>query len=81
MMKNHPYEYKILVEYVSPEDKGKYPHFTRIEDQQGFTSTLEEVFGHLPDSIPQGWEVNSHSITISRNTVIITLLLRRPLAQ
>jgi len=76
-MKSHQYEYKVLVEYISPEEKGKYPHFSHIEDQQGFTKTLEEVFQHLPESIPEGWEVNSHNITVSRNTLVITVLLRR----
>ena len=77
-MKGHPYEYKVLVEYVNPEEAGRFPHFSRIEDQDGLTRTLEEVFTHLPESISEGWEVNSHNITASRNTLIITVLLRRP---
>jgi hypothetical protein len=77
-MKSHPYEYKILVEYVSPEEAGRYPHFTRPEDQAGLTRTLEDIFSNLPDSIPEGWEVNSHNITRYRNTLIATVLLRRP---
>ncbi len=77
-MKNHPYEYKVLVEYINPEEAGRFPHFTRIEDQDGLTKTLEDIFSHLPDSIEAGWEVNSHNIAISRNTLIITVLLRRP---
>jgi hypothetical protein len=77
-MKSHPYEYKMLVEYVNPEETGRYPHFTRIEDQDGLTKTLEEVFTHLPESIPEGWEVNSHNVAISRNSLVITVLLRRP---
>lgn len=77
-MKSHPYEYKLLVEYISPEEKGLYPHFTHMEDQEGLTGTLEEVFKNLPESIPEGWEVNSHNVTISRNTLIITVLLRKP---
>jgi len=76
-MVSHPYEYKILVEYISPEERGKYPHFTHIEDQQGLTRVIEEVFAHLPELIPEGWEVNSHNIAISRDTLIITVLLRR----
>jgi hypothetical protein len=76
-MKSHPYEYKVLVEYMNPEEAGRYPHFTRIEEQDVLTRTLEEVFAHLPESIEAGWEVNSHNITISRNTLIITVLLRR----
>jgi hypothetical protein len=78
-MKSHPYEYKLLVEYISPEEKGQFPHFSHTEDQQGLTKTLEEVFANLPQSIPEGWEVNSHNISISRNTVIITILLKKHL--
>ena len=63
---------------MTPDEKSRYPHFNRIEDQGGFTKTLEEVFNHLPDSIPEGWEVNSHNIAISRNTLIVTILLRKP---
>ncbi len=77
-MKRHPYEYKVLVEYITLEETGRFPHFTHVEDQEGFTKTLNEVFGHLPESVPEGWEVNSHNITISRSSTIITVLLRRP---
>ena len=79
-MTSHPYEYMLLVEYVSPEEEGKYPHFSHLEDQEGLTKTLEEVFSHLPESIAEGWEVNSHNMTLSRSTLIITVLLRRPTA-
>lgn len=77
-MKDHPYEYKLLVEYINPEETGRYPHFTRIEDQDGLTRTLEKVFAHLPESIEAGWEVISHNIAVSRTTLIITVLLRKP---
>jgi hypothetical protein len=70
------YNYKILTEYITPDEKGRYPHFTHIEDQEGLTRTLEEVFNHLQESVPDGWDVVSHNITISRNTLIITILLR-----
>jgi hypothetical protein len=77
-MASHPYEYKVLTEYISPEETGRYPHFSRIEDQEGLTQTIEEVFAHLPESIPEGWEVVSHNISASRNTLIITVLIKRP---
>ena len=80
-MKSHPYEYKVMVEYISPEETGRYPHFSHIEDQKGLTKTLDEVFAHLAESIPEGWEVNSHNITVSRSTLIITVLLKRPAAR
>jgi hypothetical protein len=75
-MASHPYEYKVLMEYISPEEKGKYPHFGHIEDQAGFCKTMEEVFKHLPEAIPPGWEVVSHDITVSRNTVMVTVLIK-----
>ncbi|MCJ7605546.1 MAG: hypothetical protein MUO19_05875 [Dehalococcoidales bacterium] len=76
-MESHPYEYKVLVEYITPEQSGLYPHFSHMEDQEGLTRTLEDIFARLPQSIPEGWEVNSHNITPSRNTLILTVVLRR----
>ena len=64
-MKSHPYEYKVMVEYVSPEEVGRYPHFTRVEDQEGLSKTLEDIFKHLPAAEPEGWDVISHDIAIS----------------
>ena len=80
-MKEHPYEYKVLVEYIHPEDKGKVAHFTHEDEQESFTKIIEDLFVHLPQAIPEGWEVNSHNITTSRETLIITVLLRRPVAK
>ena len=77
-MTGHPYEYKVLVEYINPEEKGLHPHFSHMEAQEGLTEALEEAFAHLPESISEGWEVNSHNITVSGNTLILTVLLRRP---
>ena len=76
-MKVPNYEYKVLVEYITPDERGQALHFTHAEDQQSFTGIIEEVFEHLPQSIPEGWEVNSHNITISKDTLILTVLLRR----
>ncbi len=76
-MKQHPYEYKVLVEYINPEEKGKHAHFTHKEDQKAFTNIIQRVFEHLPEVISEGWEVDSHNITISKDTLIITVLLKR----
>jgi hypothetical protein len=76
-MSSHPYEYKMLVEYLTPEQPGLDPHFSHLEDQEGLTASLEEVIEHLPGSVPEGWEVVSHDVTTSRSTVILTVLLRR----
>ena len=77
-MSGHPFEYKVLVEYVSPEQKGKEPHFSHIEDQEALQQTLDEVFAHMPESVPDGWDVVSHNLAVSRSTLIVTVLLRRP---
>jgi hypothetical protein len=77
-MKGHLYEYKVLVEYVNPEERGLVPHLALGADQDSLTGIIADVFEHLPESIPEGWEVNSHNITFSRNTMIISVLLRRP---
>lgn len=79
-MKSHRYEYKTLVEYISPEERGQVAHFSHKDDQESFTRIIERVFEHLPESIPEGWEVNSHAITVSGNTIIVSVLLRRPVA-
>jgi hypothetical protein len=77
-MKGHLYEYKVLVEYVNPGERGLIPHLALEADQESLTGILGDVFEHLPESVPEGWEVNSHNITFSRNTMIISVLLRRP---
>jgi hypothetical protein len=76
-MSSHPYEYRILVEYLTPEQPGDDPHFSHAEDQTGLTASLDEVMEHLPSSVPEGWEVVSHDLTVARSTVILTVLLRR----
>ena len=80
-MKGHPYEYKVLVEYINPEERGQIPHFTHGADQESFTRIIEDVFKHLADSIPEGWEVNSHNVAFSRDTIIVTVLLRQPVGR
>jgi len=76
-MKGHPYEYKVLVEYINPEERGQIPHFTHGADQESLIKIIEDVFEHLPASISEGWEVNSHNVAFSRDTIIVTVLLRR----
>ncbi|OGO41249.1 MAG: hypothetical protein A2137_02090 [Chloroflexi bacterium RBG_16_58_8] len=77
-MRRHPYEYRVLVEYINPEEPERRPHFSHAEDQAEFTRMINEVFTHLPESVPEGWEVHSHNVAIFRNTLIVSVLLRRP---
>jgi hypothetical protein len=73
-----PCEYKVLVEYINPEERGLTLHFSHEDEQQAFTNILEVVFEHLAESIPTGWEVNSHSVAICRDTIIVTVLIQHP---
>ncbi len=76
-MSSHPYDYKILTEYLTPEEPGLEPHYSHLEEQEGLTESLEEVIRHLPESVPEGWDVVSHDLTAARSTIILTVLLRR----
>jgi hypothetical protein len=76
----HPYEYKMLVEYINPARDSRVPHYSHEPDQGELTSMLTSVVTHLPEAIGEGWEVNSHSLTLAKNTLIVTVLLRRPLS-
>ena len=76
-MSSHPYEYRMLVEYLTPMPKSVVPHYDGAKDGKSLTLALEEVVKHLPDAIEEGWEVNSHGLTISENTIILSILLRR----
>lgn len=77
-MARHPYEYKMLVEYINPARESRIPHYSHETDQSELTSMLEKVVTHLPEAIGEGWEVSSHSLTLAKNTIVVTVLLRRP---
>ena len=79
-MARHQYEYKMLVEYINPARESRVPHYSHEPDQDELASMLDRVVTHLPEAIGEGWEVNSHSLTLANNTLIVTVLLRRPRA-
>ena len=56
-MSHHPWEYKLLVEYVNPVQPGQVPHFSHLQDQENLTEMLEDIVAHVPESVPDGWEV------------------------
>ena len=76
-MSKHPYEYRMLIEYLNPISSSIIPDYTKETDEQSLTLALEEVVEHLPDAIEKGWEVNSHGLTIAENTIVLSILLRR----
>jgi len=81
MMSRHPYQYRILVEYLTPTTGSMKPNYGEESDEQSLTAKREEAVEHLPDAIAEGWEVNSHSLTVARDTVILSALLRRPVTR
>ena len=77
-MSSHPYQYRMLVEYLNPTAGSVKPDYADENAEESLAGKLEEVVDHLPDAIAEGWEVNSHSLSVSQDTVILTVLLRRP---
>jgi len=77
-MEQHFFEYRILVEYINPEQPGVVPQLSHTQDQENLTGMLNEVAAHIPESIADGWEVVSHDLAVFHNTFILSLLIRRP---
>lgn len=74
------YEYKTLVEYITPAHP--FDELTGEEQRtsisKGFKvvcDSLAEIISQLPD--PEGWEVNSHSISSTGDLIVISFLLQR----
>ncbi|MDD4984873.1 MAG: hypothetical protein PHQ43_03645 [Dehalococcoidales bacterium] len=79
-MNCHQYQYRVLVEYLTPTVGSMKPDYRKESDRQSLTAKIGEVMEHLPAAVPDGWEVNSHSLTVTEDTVILSILLRRPVA-
>jgi hypothetical protein len=76
-MSRHPYEYKMLVEYLTPVPSSITPHYTERRDEESLTLALNDAVKHLPNAIEEGFDVHSHGLTIVENTIILSVLLRR----
>ncbi len=83
-MTEHPYEYAILVEYLTPVALGGSPDFAEEPARQAlrmalgkFADQLPRAISSLPAPIGGGWEVNSHSITFVGQTAVVSILLQR----
>jgi len=74
------YEYKTLVEYIVPEHP--FNVLTGEEQRDWINKGFKVVCDSLPDLIsqlpdPEGWEVNSHSISATGNLIVISFLIQR----
>jgi len=78
----YPYEYAMMVQYVTPKTIMGAPNYTEEGTRQSLRSELSGLMKDLPKALgalPSGadWQVNSHSLTLAGNTVVVSILLQR----
>ena len=78
----HPYEYAIMMKYLTPIIISGTPDFAKQESQLALTNELSKFIGEMPkalDALPdgEGWFPNSHNVTFAGNTVVLSILLQR----
>lgn len=78
----YPYEYAMMVQYVTPRTTMGALNYAEEGTRQSLRSDLSELMKELPKALgalPSGadWQVNSHSLTLAGNTVIVSILLQR----
>ena len=76
----HPWEYTHLVQFATPKTK---PDYGSKEGKQSLIKASSQVFAKLPkiiDKMPMGggWQVNSHSILLVDDSIMVSVLLQRP---
>lgn len=76
----HPWEYTHLVQFATPKTK---PDYSTKEGKQNLIKAGGQVFTKLPKIINKmpmggGWSVNSHSILLVNDSIMISVLLQRP---
>ena len=76
----HPWEYTHLVQFATPKIK---PDYSTKEGKQSLIKASGQVFAKLPkiiDKMPMGggWQVNSHSIFLVNDSIMVSVLLQRP---
>ena len=81
-MAEHPYEYRLVTMYLTPKP-GELPDYTDQKTQKNLSQHLGKSVSQLPKIIskmpkPDGWTVNSHSITFIGGIIITTFLLQQP---
>jgi len=78
----HEYECAVMTQYLTPVKLGGSPDFSSEPAQLGLTDSLRKLTNKLPNAIDailpeKGWEINSHSLTLAGETVIVSILLQR----
>jgi hypothetical protein len=80
---SHPYEYTMMVQYITPSTTSQVPDYGEEDAQHSLTGEFSRMAKMLPeafDAMPADadWEINSHSLSFTGNTVVVSFLLRRP---
>lgn len=80
-MAGHPYEYGVMVEYLTPARLGGSPDFEKEATQASLVDALRKLTNGIPNAIDtalgEGWEINSHSLTFQNEVVIVSIFLQR----
>lgn len=77
----HKKRYAIMT-YFEPIQPSGSPDFSEMPAQKGLVERLTNLTAKLPEAIDKfspdyDWEINSHSLTLAGNTIIVSILLRR----
>ena len=77
----HLYEYSMIFNFI-PQNFPLALTIKRKEGQESIAKECTEFANELPDIIDtssegEGWVVNSHSITVIENTLILSILVQR----
>ena len=78
----HPYEYRIIQQFLTPQSVSVATGFDDKKTQLGMLQEVNKMVSNLPtiiEKFPEGgdWFPNSHSIALMGNTVVVSILLQR----
>ena len=76
----HPYEYMMLCDYFHHPGGGtRIFDFKDEQNRQSFCNELDKRVNKMINALPDnnGWEVNSHSITLIEDVWLTTILIQR----
>jgi hypothetical protein len=82
----HPYEYRIAVQFLTPDPTSGTPNFQEEHSRASLFRSLTEFADQLPQALAtmpegEGWEVNSHSLMFANSSIVVSMLLQRPKPQ
>jgi len=81
----HKFEYRLMQKWITERPISKIPDYSIEQARDALGAHLDIVADDLPDAINKrssggDWEVNSHSFAFIGNSILISILLQRPIA-